>query len=749
MSSIGEAKSQDQLIEALNTAVERRLTARRPYDEQWWNNIALIAGHHYARWAPEVGEFVEKTKRDYQVRLVLNHALTVARTELAKMTKGRPITDVVAQSDEMEDLNAAKVGKRVLDAAEWHFKLRKLRKSAYWWGLLTGLGAIYTGYDHDNDGSGVLRGVIDPNTNRPTFNPEREKELRAMLEEGEITDLEEFEEPLGELEFKVYSPFQLLPDENALEFSQIDDLITMDIMDVDKARAYWGMPDLTPEQGTLGTIHQRMLSQAGGGLADFTPTNPHDPENSLVVYSYWLKPGVYGGKLLRDGYMCRWTNRDVVLEAHKTFPYDDGRIPYSFFEHIPRATTIWPDCVLTHVRQVNLELDRTISQLIENKDYMASPMWLIAVQHDIRGEIVAIPGANIKYRHVPHIPEPKPIHGVPMPQQVENIAAALRDQILDISGQGETSRGRVPAGVRSGVAVAYLQEEDETKLGPTVENMEDFIADQGSKILSRCAQFYTTKRILRNYRRDGEFDVIKFKGADLLGNTDVQVLAGSALPKSKAARQAHVLELVNMGIEKDPKRIKDLLELGQGEADEVDQDFAQAHRENMAMVAGMMGHDVSEFYMAGGPAEMATPQSAGPGLDMAGLESMSSGQQPGVMEPTVPPMEGVAATPEIQAQGPKAVPVKLWHNHEAHLKKHYAFMKGEEFERLAERYPDVVRLFDEHTAMHQQILAQQAMQQLQMQMSLRGGPDGPPGQASEPAQKPPTGEADQRAEATQ
>jgi hypothetical protein len=88
-----------------------------------------------------------------------------------------------------------------------------------------------------------------------------------------------------------------------------------------------------------------------------------------------------------------------------------------------------------------------------------------------------------------------------MPAQVENILNNLREQILDISGQSEVARGRVPTGVRSGVAVAYLQEEDDTKLAPTVENMEEEIARMGSLTLERFGQFYTLQRTLRFYRR--------------------------------------------------------------------------------------------------------------------------------------------------------------------------------------------------------------------------------------------------------
>src|SRR5262245_22642640 len=176
-------------------------------------------------------------------------------------------------------------------------------------------------------------------------------------------------------------------------------------------------------------------------------------------------------------------------------------MPFIFFQHIPNSLTIWPDSVMTHIRGPNLEIDKTVSQLIENKDYMANPMWLVATQHRIRGQIKNVAGSIVRYRHVPQIPPPAPVPGLEMPRQVENLVVALRDQILDICGQSEVARGRVPSGVRSGVAVAYLQEEDDSKIAPTIENMEEAIALMSSLTLERFSQFYSVPRMIRFYRR--------------------------------------------------------------------------------------------------------------------------------------------------------------------------------------------------------------------------------------------------------
>jgi hypothetical protein len=381
------------------------------------------------------------------------------------------------------------------------------------------------------------------------------------------------------MEFKVYSPFQMLPDDSVLEWEDIKDIIVVDIVELEKAKDTWpeAARDIRAEEVKPSSVFERILRKAGVGATQVTS------QDLVSVYSYWLPPGVYDSKYLEAGKMVRWCNNDVKLEIHGQCPYNDGRLPFAFFTHTPNALSIWPDCTMTDVRPINLELDKTISQLLENRDYMVNPMWLEPEQIQVRNW-KSEPGGKIKYVHVRDVPPPTPVPGIPLPTQIENLVVGLRDMILDVSGMGEVSRGRVPSGVRAQNMLAFLQEEDETKIATIIEDFEDSIARMASLTLSRYSQFYTTERMLRAYRPGGLADVRKFKGADLKGNTDVIVQAGSALPKLKSARQQYILQLVEMGIETDKKRIKDFLELGEGEPDDTDLAYAQVDRENELML---------------------------------------------------------------------------------------------------------------------------------------------------------------------
>jgi hypothetical protein len=338
---IGECTNESDLVAALEVARQRRLNARRGWETIWWNNIALVAGDHYAKWNPNRALYEDRDPIfDPQLinkkpRIVINHALTVARTELSKLTKAHPIMEVIANSDEADDIAATKVGKRVLDASEWKFHLRKLRKDTLWWMIECGVGAMYVGWDYMDETAGTIKFTIDPATGEPTFNPDRKRQIQDMVDNGELDSLPEDEFPLGEIEVKVYSAFQLFPDETVIDFGEMKDLITSEVADIDVVKGIYGRAagHLNPEQTMVGVMESRMMSRVGA----VNPNQVATPENAVRVHTWWLEPGIYrANKFLKNGKMVRWA-QGKVLEISNEFPLQDGEIPFVFFEHIPAA----------------------------------------------------------------------------------------------------------------------------------------------------------------------------------------------------------------------------------------------------------------------------------------------------------------------------------------------------------------------------------------------------------------------------
>src|SRR5947209_3936791 len=105
-----------ELLGYANAHLEDGYSRRRHWEGVWWENIAFLMGDFWVQWDVHTRRLVEPVRKvDHRVRMAVNLVQPTVRTELAKLTKNRPIVDVLARSSDEEDLNAAKVGDKLLN----------------------------------------------------------------------------------------------------------------------------------------------------------------------------------------------------------------------------------------------------------------------------------------------------------------------------------------------------------------------------------------------------------------------------------------------------------------------------------------------------------------------------------------------------------------------------------------------------------------------------------------------------------
>jgi hypothetical protein len=158
-----------------------------------------------------------------------------------------------------------------------------------------------------------------------------------------------------------------------------------------------------------------------------------------------------------------------------------------------------------------------------------------------------------------------------------------------VSGQHETTRTSDPPGdVRSGLAIQQLLELDESRMAGTFANWEQGIEQFAKYLLEIAKTRYSDKRVLSIVGKNNQVEFVDFKSADLMGNYDVRVQAGSSLPQSKTARQQFLLQLFQQGLITDPEIVLDLLDVGQMERywDEKRLDENRAQMENKLLQGG-------------------------------------------------------------------------------------------------------------------------------------------------------------------
>lgn len=551
-------------------------TRRQPHEAQWWENMATWTGDLWAEFDVATNRLVETRRENHKVRLPINLAQPVVRTEYAKLVKNRPIIDVISKSNDKRDIDAAKVGDKLLNHyCEKHFELPKVRRRALHWVLICGSGGIFVDYDETLLGETEV--LVDPQGNA-IFDPAMIKSIQRYYRNRHRKP-KTMVIPHGELRMKAVSPFQVIWDFSQIYIEDASWLIVSDVYDVDEVWRRWEVEVKPSKKAIPGVMERRLLSKFD--LSGLIEWKTGETQQVVEVHRMFIRPGhryfEYGAEIV-------FTDDDLIDST--IFPFSHGELPVSMMGHVPLPLSQHPMSVLQAVKPVVLEISKTESQMIENRNLMANPPWVEFRQNRIEGEIQNKPGMRLLIDYMPNVPEPHPIEMPDMPQYVKDLPEILKQHVLEISGQGETSQGRVPAGARSGVAIAYLQEEDDTKLGPTVQEYEEMIERMAGHILWTIAQKYDAPRTITIYKRHSEPEVFDFIGTMLTGVQGVQVQAGSALPRSKAAKQQYILDLWDRKLEQDPRKVREMLELDSGDADEWELAMEQAEREHLRLMKG-------------------------------------------------------------------------------------------------------------------------------------------------------------------
>jgi hypothetical protein len=241
--------------------------------------------------------------------------------------------------------------------------------------------------------------------------------------------------------------------------------------------------------------------------------------------------------------------------------------------------------------------------------------------------------------------------------------------MADISGQHEVSNGSTPPGVTAATAISFLQEQDESLIAGHYSSIEEAIEKIAGQVLVFAKMYWDEERTVKIVGLEGTFDVQTFKGSDLNGNTDIRVESGSALPTSRAAKQAFIMDLMKMGFIQ-PDEGLEILEVGGLNRiyERIQIDKRQAQRENLKMRV------ITEEDMQRQAQEYAA---ANPEL----TKDIDS---------------GLNLTP------PLLVPVHTYDDHNIHLMVHNNYRKSQNFESAS---PTTKALFEEHVRQHMEALA--------------------------------------------
>lgn len=620
MASVLKSKQDKALAAWVLKEYTQAKTDRIQTERQWYTNLAFFFGKQYVQTLTQTstGNFQLRTPAapPWRVRLVVNKIRPMVRHEISRLSSQKPIFTVVPATTEDEDQSAARVGEQIFTAAYSDKKYAKVLRQALWWASICGTSFI-----------------------KQYWNP------RFIVSENEQNPV------IGDIIPERVSPFHIyVPNLDEEELEKQPFIVHATVKPVEWVKDTYGI-DATPTVRAENPVEDSFLNLVGAKNSN---------KYGVLCLEVWIKPG--GHKDYPQGGLITLVGTEVVQNLKK-FPYLTREYPFQKIDIIPTGK-FYGDSNVTDMIPLQREYNRTKSQIVEAKNLMAKPK-LIAPRGSVNPrQITSEPGQVILY--TPGFTPPQPLPMDSLPPFVLQELDRLQQEMDDISGQHEITRGKNPSQVTAATAISYLQEQDDTKLAYAVASVEDAVEGLGKQYLQLVTQFWNTPRLVRIVGRDGAFEANYWAGNALKGNIDLRVQTGSALPQSKAAKQAFILDLMKLGVIPAETAL-DILDIGGIEKVYEDYlvDKRQSERENLKM------------------------SSIDP---MLAVQLVSPKMDPMTGEVVMDPMTDQPMMPE------PVLPPNTWDNHQAHIQIHNRFRKSQQFELLAD---PVKHIFEQHVLLHQ------------------------------------------------
>jgi hypothetical protein len=499
-------KLDDQYWPIIDENYELGLELRRPHEQRWMLSLAFLAGKQYVFFnsAAHILKQIQRVKN--RSRIVDNILLPRWRRQVSDLIKTAPAMSVVPNSNEDEDIKAAKLGDKVLQHVWRSRRMKKSIRQLAGWIFSTG------------------NGFLDDRWN-PKLGP------MQLNEQGEMVYA-------GDADIGVWSPFEiLLPAANLGE----TDLHSMPWL----MKAKWrGLDYLTSNfpRGKEVVEESRPNVVAGANLILGREIRANAKVPGAILKELKIQPCAEFPK----GIFV--TGANGIILQFTDYPYDYYNLEH--FKDIDIPGIFWGKSTVDAALPQQIRWNKTNNEIDEYnrtaKGKLLAPKrsGIEVVQDDTHGEVVyykPVMGHKPDYINLKSLP--------PTFMQALDIAAGSTD---DLFSQHEITQGTNKSDIRSGEMVARLREQDAHGAIPAHAVFEESLEAVGSRILQRVAKGYTSERMIKVVGRDNEYEVIAFKGADLRNNTDVSVKRQSTLPDSRIDREVEIMNRYQAGLYGDP-----------------------------------------------------------------------------------------------------------------------------------------------------------------------------------------------------
>ncbi len=559
--------AQTALVAWINSQIDRFREYMYPFHRQWFVNIASIIGAN-STVANAVSRVANVNPKKIPVRI--NHKTNLigpnCRNLVGYLARSNP--DMKFLAGDLQDpwqLDIAQGARRFMELHDrlddWMMK----RLDILEWSIYTGWGISKAVWDPQG---GPRKAAIDEE-GRPFIDPETGEPL-----------VDRHGRPIfyntGMSSTAVVSPFSYFYNTNARMDSEVQMRGEQGWRSfADQERMFpgsvkeFGLTNESQFQDQAG-YYERQIVQTVGPAGTYTGLVAENELNGFNCVSgyiapYTLDPEFFDGiedpmtgeryegwEVYEKGLFFELGQTQLLtckanhlLDLEGTMSKKDWH-PYTEFpcykipgRHVPQGI---PD----NLQPLEDALNFHLSRIREAARMMGQPKWFIPKGAGItKGQLTNEAGEKVYYN--PTIGEPKAWSPVAMPSYLFNLLSLFVDHADRVGSSPPMSRGESAGQLRSGYAVAQMQEAALSQYTPMVERLSLAFARHKRQILLRQIQNSTEPITVQFEVENGDWEQEQFFANNMAPDFQVYVVPGTSMPKSEAANMALIDRLVAWG----------------------------------------------------------------------------------------------------------------------------------------------------------------------------------------------------------
>jgi len=514
--------------------------------ENTWVGLAFYTGRQWARYNRVTRLLTEDNPPPWRVRMVLNYILPTVETLAGKLTENRPGFIAVPASDDEDDTEAARQSERLLMFL-WHeLGMQQKIHEAVKWMAVSGTAFFKCWWDTELGES-------------YEFDEARVDETIEYLQGlGVEVPGQTEQRKTGLPVVDVLSPLEVGWDPGAKDMDTCRWMIHANMLHIDEVRDRW------PDKGKYvkPSVSSESEMQSQQILREFS-RNSATTESPLMdrtmVLEYFEKPSPRHP----EGYYAIVAG-DIVLEEQEFLPYK--KLPFMVMRHNTVPGRLAGEGVVTPLIPAQKELNKSVSQRIENKNLHAQPKWRAEKGSVDRQSFTDEPGEIIFYNRTAARP-PEPLPPPPLSPEHRLLEKEQIEHITNLSGISDVARGDIPSQI-SGRAIGLISDMDTTRHGPSVRELEHAIERMAEMWLWMWREYMPIPATIQVIGTNHALEVLEFH-ASQIKTTRVRVQSNSMLPKMASYRREQIMQMYQVGMLGNPQdpatsvKARKLMEFGE------------------------------------------------------------------------------------------------------------------------------------------------------------------------------------------